>query len=101
MTKRKTMTDIARECGVSQSTVSLVLSNNPRIGEATRAKILQAIERSGYRPNIHARGLVMDSSRIISVEPVKPFTLISNITVFISINAIAMLSIHLKIAIIG
>jgi DNA-binding LacI/PurR family transcriptional regulator len=67
MTKRKTMTDIARECGVSQSTVSLVLSNNPRIGEATRAKILQAIERSGYRPNIHARGLVMDSSRIISV----------------------------------
>lgn len=67
MTKRMTMTDVARECGVSQSTVSLVLSNSPRISETTRSKILQAIERSGYRPNTHARGLVMDSSRIISV----------------------------------
>lgn len=67
MTKRMTMTDVARECGVSQSTVSLVLSNSPRISESTRSKILQAIERTGYRPNMHARGLVMDSSRIISV----------------------------------
>jgi DNA-binding LacI/PurR family transcriptional regulator len=65
--RAKTMTDIAKECGVSQSTVSLVLSNNPRISEDTRSKVLAAIQRTGYRPNIHARGLATNASRVFSV----------------------------------
>jgi DNA-binding LacI/PurR family transcriptional regulator len=65
--RSKTMTDIAKECGVSQSTVSLVLSNNSRISEETRARVLAAIQRSGYRPNIHARGLATNASRLLGV----------------------------------
>jgi DNA-binding LacI/PurR family transcriptional regulator len=67
MGKRTTIADIAREAGFSQSTVSLVINNNPRISEDTRAKVLAAIERHGYKPNIQARGLALRSSRIISV----------------------------------
>lgn len=67
MVKRTTIADIAREAGFSQSTVSLVINNNPRISEDTRAKVLAAIEKYGYKPNIQARGLALRSSRIISV----------------------------------
>jgi len=67
MSKRTTIADIAREAGFSQSTVSLVINNNPRISEETRAKVLAAIEKYGYKPNIQARGLALRSSRIISV----------------------------------
>jgi DNA-binding LacI/PurR family transcriptional regulator len=66
-TKRTTINDIARECGVSLSTVSLVLNNNPRISEKTRAKVLAAVKKHGYEPNVQARALASRSSRAISV----------------------------------
>lgn len=49
---RVTMQDVAREAGVSQSTVSFVLNANTdvRIGEATRAKVIEAARRLGYKP---------------------------------------------------
>ncbi|MFH0880192.1 MAG: LacI family DNA-binding transcriptional regulator [Lentisphaerota bacterium] len=64
---RTTIKDIARECGVSLSTVSLVLNNNPRISEETRAKVLAVVEKHGYQPDINARGLASRSSSTISV----------------------------------
>jgi DNA-binding LacI/PurR family transcriptional regulator len=54
------MHDIAREAGVSQSTVSRVLNATPssiQISEGTRARVLTAARRLGYRPNPLARGL--------------------------------------------
>ncbi len=65
--QRTTIKDIARECGVSLSTVSLVLNNNPRISEKTRAKVLSSVKKHGYQPNIHARGLASQTSQAISV----------------------------------
>ena len=64
---RATMRDIAEECGVSLSTVSLVLSDNPRISTATRARVRAAVEKMGYEPDIHARGLALRTSRTLSV----------------------------------
>jgi DNA-binding LacI/PurR family transcriptional regulator len=64
---RTTIKDIARECGVSLSTVSLVLNNNPRISEETRTKVLAVVEKHGYQPNINARGLASRSSKTLSV----------------------------------
>lgn len=64
---RTTIKDIARECGVSLSTVSLVLNNNPRISPATREKVLKAVERHQYQPNAFARSLASRSSRMLSV----------------------------------
>ncbi len=55
-----TMNDIAREVGVSQATVSYVLSGRPdkSISEPVRASIFEAAERLGYRPNRLARAMV-------------------------------------------
>lgn len=45
------MTDVARRAGVSQTTVSLVLNeaDGARVSSETRARVLRAAERLGYR----------------------------------------------------
>jgi DNA-binding LacI/PurR family transcriptional regulator len=55
-----TMRDIATAAGVSQSTVSRVLNDAPTrvpIAPDTRARVVEAAHRLGYRPNPLARGL--------------------------------------------
>lgn len=64
---RTTIKDIAKECGVSLSTVSLVLNNNPRISQATRDRVLAAVDRHEYQPNAFARSLASKSSGVIGV----------------------------------
>lgn len=66
-TARKTIKDIAAECGVSLSTVSLVLNDNPRISAKTRDRVWESVRRHGYQPNQQARGLASKSSHIVSV----------------------------------
>ncbi len=46
-----TMADVAREIGVSASTVSRALRNDPRISVEKRERIKEAAEALGYRPN--------------------------------------------------
>ncbi|MFP3590002.1 LacI family DNA-binding transcriptional regulator, partial [Paraburkholderia sp. SIMBA_055] len=46
-----TVIDIAREAGVSKSTVSLVLRGSPLVHAETRAKVQEAIEELGYVSN--------------------------------------------------
>src|SRR5262249_12236023 len=48
---RPTMTDVAMEAGVSQTTVSLVLNDaqGARLSEGTRRRVLDAAARVGYR----------------------------------------------------
>ena len=45
--RRPSSWDIAREAKVSQSTVSRVINNNPRISGATRQRVKKAMERLG------------------------------------------------------
>ncbi len=52
-----TIADIARELGVSKTTVSRAISGKGRIGNATRDKVLSFIEENNYRPNPMAKGL--------------------------------------------
>lgn len=52
-----TIEDIARELGVSTSTVSRSVSGKGRISEATRRKVLDFIEQHDYRPSAQAKGL--------------------------------------------
>lgn len=67
MASGPTIKDIAAECGVSSSTVSLVLNGNPRISESTRKKVQEIIDKRSYQPNHQARGLASKSSNILSV----------------------------------
>jgi LacI family transcriptional regulator len=46
--RRVTVTDIAAGCGVSRSTVSLVLRGSPLVNADTRARVQAEIERRGY-----------------------------------------------------
>jgi len=65
--KTITIKDIAKECNVSLSTVSLVLNNNPRISDATRERVQAAVKKNHYQPNNNARGLASRSSHTVSV----------------------------------
>lgn len=60
-----TIKDIAKLAGVSYSTVSKALNQDPRIKPATRRKVLDIAEKHGYRKNILATQLVSGKSRII------------------------------------
>ena len=66
---RVTATEVARKAGVSQPTVSLVLSRNPnaRVAPATRARVLKIAQELGYRPNRLAQGLVRRRSYALGV----------------------------------
>ncbi len=57
MPDRVTMSDVAREAGVSLMTVSRVVNDKGEISPATRQRVLEIIERLGYRPSGIARGL--------------------------------------------
>lgn len=62
-----TIYDIAKVAGVSASTVSRVINDKPGINEETRKKIKKLLAEYNYSPNEAARGLVMQSSRIIGI----------------------------------
>ncbi|MCO5973948.1 LacI family DNA-binding transcriptional regulator [Actinoallomurus soli] len=53
-----TIQDVAREAGVSVSTVSRAFTVPDLVKEETRQHVLQTAERLGYRPNRAARGLI-------------------------------------------
>ncbi len=62
MKRRKvSAADVAREAGVSRTTVSFVLNNTPgkSISEDTRQRVLEACERLDYEPDENARRVAM------------------------------------------
>jgi DNA-binding LacI/PurR family transcriptional regulator len=56
-TARPSMADVARLAGVSSQTVSRVSNGQANVDEATRARVLEAMQTLGYRPNGAARAL--------------------------------------------
>src|SRR5690625_7449368 len=52
-----TIYDVAREANVSMATVSRVVNKNSNVKPSTRKKVIEVIDRMGYRPNAVARGL--------------------------------------------
>jgi LacI family transcriptional regulator len=62
MKRRVRIQDIAAEVGVSPQTVSRVMNQKPDVAPETRARILEAIQRTGYAPSALARGLVSNKT---------------------------------------
>ena len=65
-----TMRDVAQAAGVSQSTVSRVLSGTEGtilIGEETRQRVLEAVASLGYFPNLHAGSLRGQKTRMLAM----------------------------------
>lgn len=72
MTQKPNLTidDIARELGVSKTTVSRAISGKGRISAATRERVQAFIELHNYRPNAAAKGLA--ESRTYNLALVLP-----------------------------
>ncbi|NEZ47380.1 LacI family transcriptional regulator [Clostridium niameyense] len=59
--------DVAKEAGVSIATVSRVLNDIDVVNEDTKKKVVDAIDKLGYRPNIVARSLKTQISKTIGI----------------------------------
>ena len=62
-----TIKDVARNCGLSISTVSKVFNGYPDISEVTRRQVMEAAREIGYKPNALARALKTNRSYNLGV----------------------------------
>lgn len=62
-----TIQNVAKEAGVSITTVSRVINNNYPVKEETRKKVEKAIKKLNFRPNVLARGLIHNKTDTIGV----------------------------------
>jgi LacI family transcriptional regulator/LacI family purine nucleotide synthesis repressor len=64
---RRSILDVAVRAGVSKSTVSRVLNNQPHVNSATREKVHQAIREMDFQPNAHARSIVSGRTQTVGL----------------------------------
>ncbi|MHA1001168.1 LacI family DNA-binding transcriptional regulator [Leclercia pneumoniae] len=62
-----TMLEVAKRAGVSKATVSRVLSGNGYVSQETKDRVFQAIDESGYRPNLLARNLATKRTQTLGL----------------------------------
>ncbi|WP_375753079.1 trehalose operon repressor TreR [Vibrio sp. HN007] len=67
MSKKLTIHDIAALAGVGKSTVSRVLTNDPKVKPETKALVEKVIEESGYVPSKSAQSMRGGSQKVIGV----------------------------------
>jgi DNA-binding LacI/PurR family transcriptional regulator len=70
--RRVSIRDVAREAGVSVTTVSHALNDKGRLHPETRARVREVAQRLGYRPNPAARSLVSGHTGLIAVLAALP-----------------------------
>jgi LacI family transcriptional regulator len=59
--------DIARQAGVSRSTVSRVVNDDPHVRDDVRERVKDVIRRTGFHPNAAARTLASSRSSMIGL----------------------------------
>jgi LacI family transcriptional regulator len=62
-----TLEDVAHQAGVSRSTVSRVVNNQPNVRETVRERVLEIIQNTGYSPHAAARTLASQHSWTIGL----------------------------------
>lgn len=62
-----TLEDIAKQAGVSRSTVSRVVNGSPSVSAEVRKRVLKVIQSTGYHPNAAARSLASQRSWMIGL----------------------------------
>lgn len=71
--KTYTIEDVARELGVSKTTVSRAISGKGRISIQTRERVLEFIKLHDYRPNVLAQGLAQSKTFNLALAVPKDF----------------------------
>jgi LacI family transcriptional regulator len=64
---KSTITDVAKQAGVSMKTVSRVLNNEPNVAKMTRSRVLEVAKALRYSPNLAARGLASSKSYLLAL----------------------------------
>ncbi|MYR12313.1 LacI family DNA-binding transcriptional regulator, partial [Streptomyces sp. SID724] len=64
---RVTIADVAREAGVSKTTVSRVINTKGEVDRSTAARVREVIAQLGYVPSSGAVGLARGSSRTVGM----------------------------------
>ena len=67
MNSSLTLEEIAKLAGVSRSTVSRVINDQPNVRTPVRERVWQVIRETGYQPHAAARSLVTRRTRIVGV----------------------------------
>ena len=67
MKKKLTIEEIGKLAGVSRSTVSRVINEQPDVKDHIREHVLKVIRETGYAPNLAARSLAMKRSGILGL----------------------------------
>ena len=62
-----TIDDVAKALGISKTTVSRAISGKGRVGDSTKSKVMEYIEKHNYRPNVMARALAKQRTYNIGV----------------------------------
>lgn len=62
-----TRADVARLAGVSEATVSYVITGNRKISQPVQSRVQKAMDKLGYRPNRMAQALAGGKSRVIAL----------------------------------
>jgi LacI family transcriptional regulator len=62
-----TLEDIARQSGVSRSTVSRVINNHPHVSDDVRKRVLETIQSTSFYPNLTARALASQRSWMLGL----------------------------------
>ncbi len=62
-----TIGDVARELGLSKTTISRAISGKGRISEETRKRVNEYIKEHNYKPNVIAKGLAQSKTYNIGV----------------------------------
>ena len=65
--RRVTLNDVAKHAHVSRALASIVMRDAPGASSATRERVLAAARELGYRPDLRARSLAGQKSRLIGV----------------------------------
>src|SRR5947209_7737712 len=62
---KTTIRDVARVAGVGVGTISRVLNSSSQVSRKTRARVLDAIHRLGFRPNAQARRILKRRAEMV------------------------------------
>ena len=70
VSRKPTISDVARQAGISTATVSRTLATPEKVTAQTRAIVMEAVRKIGYVPNLAARNLRTNRTRtILAVLP--------------------------------
>lgn len=64
---RLTIIEIAKQSGVSRSTVSRVINDDPNVNAMTRQRVRSVMQKLNFQPNAAARGLAAGRTRILGL----------------------------------